>query len=53
MKKILKSKKPVTAEAIAQLAEQGNDISPFFTDNGRMVQPIQRVNVDITAVMLE
>ena len=53
MKKILKSTKPVTAEAIAQLADHGKDISHFFKGKGRMVQPIQRVNVDITAGMPE
>jgi len=53
MKKIVKSTKPATAEAIAQLADQGKDVSHFFKGDGRMVQPIQRVNVDITAGMLE
>lgn len=53
MKKIRKSAKPVSAEAIAQLADQGQDVSHFFRGQGRMVQPIQRVNVDVTAAMLE
>jgi hypothetical protein len=53
MNKTLKSTKPVTAEAIAQLADHDKDISHFFKGKGRMVQPIQRVNVDITAGMLE
>jgi len=53
MKKIHKPAKPVTAEAIARLADQGKDISGFFKRQGRMVQPIQRVNVDFTAAMLE
>jgi len=35
------------------LADQGKDVSGFFRGKGRMVQPIQRVNVDITAAMLE
>jgi hypothetical protein len=34
-------------------ADQGKDISHFFKGQGRMVQPIQRVNVDVTAGMLE
>jgi hypothetical protein len=38
---------------IARLADQGKDISGFFRGKGRMVQPIQRVNVDITAAMLD
>ncbi|MBZ5624249.1 MAG: hypothetical protein LAQ69_36960 [Acidobacteriia bacterium] len=44
---------PVFAEAIARLADRGKDISGFFKNQGRMVQPIQRVNVDLTATMLE
>jgi Ribbon-helix-helix protein, copG family len=52
MKKTHKTK-PITAEAIARLADQGKDISSFFEKQGRMVQPIQRVNVDLTAQMLE
>jgi hypothetical protein len=53
MKKIRNSVKPVSAEAIARLADKGKDVSQFFKGKGRMVQPIQRVNVDVTASMLE
>ena len=53
MKRIRKSAKPVSAEAIALLADQGQDVSRFFKGQGRMVQPIRRVNVDVTAAMLE
>jgi hypothetical protein len=53
MKKTRKPSKPITAEAIARLADQGKDVSGFFKGQGRMVQPIQRVNVDLTASMLE
>ena len=53
MKKTRKSGKPVSAEAIARLADQGQDVSHFFRGQGRMVRPIQRVNVDVTAAMLE
>ena len=35
------------------LSRQGKDVSSFFKGQGRMVQPIQRVNVDLTASMLE
>jgi len=49
MKNTRKSAKPVSADAIAQLAEKGKDISRFFKGQGRIVQPIQRVNVDVTA----
>jgi hypothetical protein len=53
MKKSRKSAKPVSADAIARLADRGKDVSHFFKGEGRMVQPIQRVNVDVTAGMLE
>ena len=53
MKKTLRSGKPVAAEEIAKMADQGKNVSHFFKGEGRMVQPIQRVNVDITASMLE
>ena len=53
MKKTRKAGKPVSADAIARLADQGKDISRFFKGQGRMVQPIQRVNVDLTSSMLE
>jgi hypothetical protein len=43
----------ISAEAIARLAEQGRGVSRFFTNRGRMMPPIQRVNVDFTAPMLE
>lgn len=53
MKNIRRSRKPVSAEGIARLAEQGKDVSRFFTNRGRMMAPIQRVNVDFAAPMLE
>ena len=53
MKKTRKSVKPVSADAIARLADRGKDVSSFFKGQGRMMQPIQRVNVDLTAAMLE
>jgi hypothetical protein len=53
MKKTRNAAKPISAEAIARLADQGKDISRFFKREVRMVQPIQRVNIDLTATMLE
>jgi hypothetical protein len=53
MKRTRKSGKPVSADSIARQADQGKDVSHFFKGQGRMVQPIQRVNVDVTAAMLE
>jgi hypothetical protein len=48
-----KTKKHVSAESIAQMADRGKDVSGFFTNRGKMMQPIQRVNVDFTAAMLQ
>ena len=53
MKKTRNPGKPVSADVIAQLADKGKNVSRFFKGQGRMVQPIQRVNVDVTAAMLE
>ena len=44
-------KKP-TADKIAQMADEGKDISKYFANKGKMRQPIQRVNVDFTINML-
>ncbi len=53
MKSIRKQKKPVEAETIARRADKGKDVSRFFTNEGRMMGPIQRVNVDFASPMLE
>jgi Ribbon-helix-helix protein, copG family len=53
MKSTRKLPKPIPAETIARLADQGRDVSRFFTNTGRMTAPIQRVNVDLAAGMLE
>jgi hypothetical protein len=43
---------PESAEDIARRADAGEDVSSFFTNRGRMMAPIRRVNVDFTAPML-
>jgi len=55
MKNTRKIRKPVPAESIARLADQGRDVSRFFTNTGRMMMPgpIRRVNVDLASGMLE
>ncbi|HTV81638.1 MAG TPA: hypothetical protein VME18_03225 [Acidobacteriaceae bacterium] len=53
MKNARSRKKPPTAEAIARLADQGRDVSPYFINAARMMAPVQRVNVDFTAPMLQ
>ena len=53
MKTTRKRKQPVGAESIARMADAQQDVSPFFTNTGRMMGPIQRVNVDFASPMLE
>lgn len=53
MKSTRKKPKPVSAESIARLADHGKDVSRFFTNSGKMMPPVQRVNVDFTAAMLD
>jgi Ribbon-helix-helix protein, copG family len=53
MQNTRRRREPVSAEAIARLADEGRDVSRFFTNNGRLMGPIQRVNVDLASGMLE
>jgi hypothetical protein len=53
MQKTLEPTKPVTADEIADMADRGEDISRFFTNAGKRMPPIQRVNVDFALPMLE
>jgi hypothetical protein len=39
-KKPRKTAKPITAEAIARLADRGKDIPRHFEREGRMIQPM-------------
>ena len=53
MENTRRRRKSVSAEAIARLADEGKDVSRFFTNKGRVMGPIQRVNVDLASGMLE
>jgi len=53
MKKTAKTARPKTVEEIAEMADRSEDISRFFTNNGKMMPPIQRVNVDFALPMLQ
>ncbi|MBI3664108.1 MAG: hypothetical protein HY234_13800 [Acidobacteria bacterium] len=53
MKRTRKKVRAASAEAIARLADKGKNVSRFFTNSGRMMKSIQRVNVDFTPAMLE
>jgi hypothetical protein len=53
MPKTLESPRTPTADEIAELADNGEDVSRFFTRKGKMMPPIQRVNVDFALPMLQ
>lgn len=53
MKSTRNRKRPVAAETIARRADRCEDVSGYFTNSGRMMPPIQRVNVDFAAPMLK
>lgn len=52
MPRAVKARKPISADEISEMAERGKNVSRFFTNNGKMMQPIQRVNVDFAVPML-
>lgn len=52
MSKTVIKKKP-TADAIAEMAMSGKDVSSYFTNKGEMKPPVKRVNVDFTSDMLK
>jgi hypothetical protein len=41
-----------SAEDLAEMADNGTDISKYFTNTGKKKYPVQRVNVDFTLGML-
>ena len=53
MKTTSNRKKRVSAESIAKRADGGQDVSRYFTNTGRMMPPVQRVNVDFAQDMLQ
>jgi hypothetical protein len=53
VKSTRKLQKRLPAESIARKAEQGRDVSRFFTNTGRMMKPIQSVNLDLPPEMLQ
>jgi|GEM_PF-500855 len=46
MKKVSKSKRVASAESIAKLAENGKDVSAYFTNMGKMMAPLGARQVD-------
>lgn len=44
--------RPVDAETIARKAERGESVSSYFTNAGRMMPAIRRIDVDFTEPVL-
>ena len=53
MKKTSKTKRPASAESIARLADNGQDISSYFTNKGKMMPPLGSVGIDLNDKMIE
>ncbi len=53
MPKTVEPRKALSADDIADLADRGEDVTRFFTNSGKMMPPIQRVNVDFALPMLQ
>jgi hypothetical protein len=53
MPKTLELSKGMSAEEIAEMADRGESVAQFFTNAGRKMPPIQRVNVDFALPMLQ
>ncbi|HEV2488090.1 MAG TPA: hypothetical protein VGT08_21390 [Terracidiphilus sp.] len=53
MQREIETVKQPTADEIAELADKGENISRFFTRKGKIMPPIQPVNVDFTQPMLQ
>ena len=53
MKRTSKTKRTVSAESIARMADKGQDISAYFTNKGKMVPPLGNVGVDLNKDIIE
>jgi hypothetical protein len=46
------SRTRISADAIAEKASRGEDVSAYFTNKFTVVRPVRRVNIDLTPGML-
>ena len=53
MKKASKTKRTISAESIARLAENGKDVSSYFTNKGKMMAPLESVGIDLNQETIE
>ena len=52
MKKTSKTKRSVSAESIARLAENGKDVSSYFTNKGKMMPPLESLGLELNEEMI-
>ena len=53
MKRTSKTKRPIPAESIARLADNGQNISAYFTNKGKMMPPLDTVGIDLNKNLIE
>ena len=53
MKRTSKTKRTLSAESIARLADGGTDVSAYFTNKGKMMPPLDNVGIDLNKALLE
>ncbi len=53
MKKTSKTKRTTSAESIARQADEGRDISSYFTNKGKMMPPLESLGIDLNKRMMD
>ena len=53
MKKTSSTTRPASAESIARKADKGENISPYFTNKGKMMPPLNGGAFDLSESMLD
>ena len=53
MKTTSKTKRAVSAESIARIADNGQDVSAYFTNKGKMMPPLDSVGIDLNKKMIK
>jgi Ribbon-helix-helix protein, copG family len=53
MRKTSKTKRRPSAESIARLADNGRNVSRYFTNKGKMMPPLESVGIDLNQQMIK
>jgi hypothetical protein len=53
MKRTPKTKRSISAESIARLADKGQDVSVYFTNKGKMMMPLDSVGIELNKNLLD